>query len=49
MSPMRDNPDKELLLRVKTIMVLRIVFLTGFVVLVILFERGSQQATPIVP
>lgn len=49
MTPMRDNPDKELLLRIKTIMVLRIVFLTGFVVLVILFERSSQQATPIVP
>jgi two-component system sensor histidine kinase PilS (NtrC family) len=46
---MRDNPDNELLLRVKTIMVLRIVFLTGFVVLVILFEQGSRQETPIVP
>jgi len=49
MSPIRDYPDKELLLRVKTIMVLRIVFLTGFVVLVFLFELGSQQGTPIVP
>lgn len=49
MSPIRDYPDKELLLRVKTVMVLRIVFLTGFVVLVILFELGSQQGTPIVP
>jgi len=37
MNPMRGNPDKELLLRVKTIMVLRIVFLTGFVLLVIAF------------
>jgi two-component system sensor histidine kinase PilS (NtrC family) len=49
MNPMRENPDKELLLRVKTIMVLRIVFLTGFVILVIAFERNSLQETPIVP
>jgi two-component system sensor histidine kinase PilS (NtrC family) len=49
MNPMRENPDKELLLRVKTIMVLRIVFLTGFVLLVIGFERNSLQETPIVP
>jgi two-component system sensor histidine kinase PilS (NtrC family) len=49
MNPMRENPDKELLLRVKTIMVLRIVFLTGFVLLVIAFERNSLQETPIVP
>ena len=45
----RENPDKELLLRVKTIMVLRIVFLTGFLVLVIAFERNSLTETPIVP
>jgi two-component system sensor histidine kinase PilS (NtrC family) len=49
MNPMRGTPDKELLLRVKTIMVLRIVFLTGFVILVIAFERNSLQETPIVP
>jgi two-component system sensor histidine kinase PilS (NtrC family) len=49
MNPIRGNPDKELLLRVKTIMVLRIVFLTGFVLLVIAFERNSLQETPIVP
>ncbi len=49
MNPMRENPDKELLLRVKTTMVLRIVFLTGFVLLVIAFERNSLQETPIVP
>jgi len=49
MKPIRESPDKELLLRVKTIMVLRIVFLTGFVVLVIGFERNSLQETPIVP
>ncbi|MEE8269900.1 MAG: ATP-binding protein [Nitrospinaceae bacterium] len=49
MNPMRENPDKELLLRIKTIMVLRIVFLTGFVLLVIAFERNSLQETPIVP
>jgi len=49
MNLMQGNPDKELLLRVKTIMVLRIVFLTGFVILVIAFERNSLQETPIVP
>ena len=49
MNPLRENPDKDLLLRVKTIMVLRIVFLTGFVILVIAFERNSTQETPIVP
>ena len=49
MNPIRDTPDKELLLRVKTIMVLRIVFLTGFVILVIAFEVNSLQKTPIVP
>ncbi len=48
---MRENPDpdKELFLRVKTIMVLRVVFLTGFLILVIAFERNSLQETPIVP
>jgi len=51
MNPMRENPDpdKELFLRVKTIMVLRVVFLTGFLILVIAFERNSLQETPIVP
>ena len=49
MNPIRGNPDKEILLRVKTIMVLRIVLLTGFVILVIGFERNSLQETPIVP
>jgi two-component system sensor histidine kinase PilS (NtrC family) len=49
MNPKLENPDKELLLRVKTIMVLRIVFLTGFLLLVIAFERSSTQETPIVP
>lgn len=49
MNLMRENPDKELLLRVKTIMVLRIVFLTGFLILVMAFARSSFQDTPIVP
>jgi len=49
MNLIQENPDKELLLRVKTIMVLRIVFLSGFVLLVIGFERNSLQETPIVP
>ena len=49
MNLMRENPDKELLLRVKTVMVLRIVFLTGFLILVVAFARSSFQDTPIVP
>ncbi len=49
MNLMRENPDKELLIRVKTVMVLRIVFLTGFLILVMAFARSSFQDTPIVP
>ena len=49
MNLMRENPDKELLIRVKTVMVLRIVFLTGFLILVMAFARSSFQETPIVP
>ena len=44
-----ESADKEHLLRVKTIMVLRIVFLTGFVILVVLFQSSSDHKTPIVP
>ena len=49
MNPKLENPDKELLLRVKAIMVLRIVFLTGFLILVMAFARSSFQDIPIVP
>lgn len=45
----QDYPDKELLLRVKTIMVIRVVFLTGFVALAIAFERNARYETPIIP
>ena len=45
----QEYPDKELLLRVKTIMLIRVVFLTGFVALVIAFERNASQETPIIP
>lgn len=40
MSQMTENPDKELLVRVKTILVLRVVFLTGFVGLIFAFLRN---------
>jgi len=49
MDKQHPAPDKELLLRVKTIMVLRIVLLTGFVALIIAFERTASYRTPIVP
>ena len=41
------TPDRELLLRIKAIMVIRIVFLTGFVSLLIAFERQSNINIPI--
>lgn len=41
------TPDDELRLRIKTIMVIRIVFLTGFVFLLIAFERQSNSKIPI--
>ena len=48
-NPVREVLDKELLLRVKTVMTLRIVFLTGFLILVIAFEQSSHQENPIIP
>ncbi|CAI2716889.1 ATP-binding protein [Nitrospina watsonii] len=45
----QDYPDKELLLRVKSIMVIRVVFLTGFVALAIAFEHNARYETPIIP
>ncbi len=41
--------DSELLLRVKTVMVLRLIFLTGFVILLITFERNATRSTPVLP
>ncbi len=42
------TPDEELLLRIKAIMVIRIVFLTGFVSLLIAFERQSTTEIPVI-
>ncbi|MFQ5481424.1 MAG: hypothetical protein ACE5ER_01595, partial [Nitrospinaceae bacterium] len=41
--------DNELLVRFKTIMVLRAIFLTGFVAIIIAFERSATRQTPILP
>jgi len=44
-----QKPDKELQLRVKTIMVLRVVFLTGFVGVIVGFEQRVGLPGPIIP
>ncbi len=49
MSRRREFPDTELQLRVKTIMVLRLVFLTGFVALVLFFQNRFGFSASIVP
>ncbi len=49
MAGLWETPEKEQLLRIKTIMVLRIVFLTGFIALAILFQIGTEKETPIGP
>ncbi|MCA9483941.1 MAG: PAS domain S-box protein [Nitrospina sp.] len=41
--------DSELLVRIKTVMVLRLIFLTGFVILLITFERNATRSTPVLP
>ncbi len=41
--------DKELLLRIRTIMILRVVLLTGFVVLALAFQREGSFPGPIEP
>lgn len=43
------SQDSELLLRIKTVMVLRLILLTGFVILLITFERNATRSTPILP
>jgi two-component system sensor histidine kinase PilS (NtrC family) len=43
------NPEEELFLRVKAIMVLRVVFLTGFVALIIPFQQRFDIAANIIP
>ncbi len=42
-------PDKELYLRIKTILLLRTVFLTGFVISVYFFHQHFPYRTPVVP
>ncbi len=49
MPPATPKLDHELLVRVKTIMVLRLVFLTGFVFLIIAFERNATREIPTLP
>ena len=44
-----QSPDKELLLRVKTIMALRVVFLTGFVGLIFAFQSRVGFYGSLVP
>ena len=43
----KEIPDKELLKRVKTILVLRVVFLTGFVGLIFAFLRNVDYQMPV--
>ncbi len=42
-------PDKELYLRIKTILLLRTIFLTGFVISVYFFHQHFPYRTPVVP
>ncbi len=41
--------DTELFLRFKTLMVLRLIFLTGFVVLLFTFEQNAVRSIPVLP
>jgi len=45
----RENPDQELQQRLKTVMVLRIVFLTGFVALLLIMGARIQFSAPLAP
>ena len=47
MLKIKEIPDKELLKRVKTILVLRVVFLTGFVGLIFAFLRNVDYEMPV--
>ncbi|MBI4390228.1 MAG: hypothetical protein HY580_08615, partial [Nitrospinae bacterium] len=44
-----EPPDKELQLRIKTIMVLRALFLAGFVILIFLFQKDVSYHAPVGP
>jgi two-component system sensor histidine kinase PilS (NtrC family) len=49
---MNRNPptqDRELYNRIKTVLALRIVFLTGFIALILLFQQRLSYRTPIAP
>ena len=43
----KENPDEELIKRVKTILVLRVFFLTGFVGLIFAFLRNVDYEMPV--
>ncbi len=47
--PVKKRQDSELFIRIKTLMVLRMIFLTGFVVLLITFEQNAVRPTPVIP
>ena len=47
MPEIKEIPDKELLKRVKTILVLRVVFLTGFVGLIFAFLQNVVYEMPV--
>lgn len=49
MTTIQNKSDKELLLRIKTNMILRGIFLTGFVIVVFIFQQQAEFPTPIVP
>ncbi len=49
MPPNDYRKDSELIVRIKTLMVLRMIFLTGFVILLITFERNAVRPTPVLP
>lgn len=44
-----ENPDRELLLRIKAILILRVLFLTGFVIMLFVFQQQVPDSVPIVP
>lgn len=45
----KDSPDRESLLRIKAILILRVLFLTGFVIMIFIFQQQSLDRVPIVP
>jgi two-component system sensor histidine kinase PilS (NtrC family) len=45
----KETQDKELILRIKTILLLRVIFLTGFVIMVLWFQQQTPDRVPIAP